>query len=136
MGQIPLVSEYRDTGETIARKCAEAGIDVTAAFWVKPSEDGEWYFYLASRDVDDRGLREAFRRVLPVIRQINPPPQFDTLSNLKLIGATNPITQDILSIQSQYPAPFSTWYRGSRLGNMAIDEAYLYQPRQVSAEPA
>jgi hypothetical protein len=98
MDQNPLVNEYRDTGETIASKCAEAGIDVTAAFWVQPSEDGEWYLYLASRDVEDRGLREAFRRVLAAIRQIDPPPQFDTLGNLKLIGATNPITRDIVSM--------------------------------------
>lgn len=136
MDQNPLVNEYRDTGEAIARKCADAGIDVTAAFWVKPSEDGQWYLYLASRDVEDRGLGEAFRRVLAAIRQINPPPQIDTLGNLKLIGATNPITRDILSIQSRYPASLSTWYRGRQLGNMAIDEAYLYRPRQVSAGPA
>jgi hypothetical protein len=136
MDQNPLVNEYRVMGETIASKCAEAGIDVTAAFWVKPSEDGQWYLYLASRDVEDRGLREAFRRVFAALDQINPPPQIDTLVDLKLIGATNPITKDILSIQSRYPAPLSTWYRGRQLGKMAIDEAYLYRPRQVSAGPA
>ncbi len=136
MDQNPLVNEHRETGEAIASQCAAAGIDVTAAFWVKPSEDGQWYLYLASRDVEDRGLHEAFRRVLAAIRQINPPPQIDILGDLKLIGATNPITQDILSIQSRYPASLSTWYRGRQLGNMAIDEAYLYRPRQVSAGPA
>jgi len=136
MDQNPLVNEYRDTGETIASNCAAAGIDVTAAFWVKPSEDGQWYLYLASRDVEDRGLGEAFRRVFDAIRQISPPPQIDTLGSLKLIGATNPITKDILSIQSRYPASLSSWYRGRQLGNMAIDEAYLYRPGQVSTGPA
>jgi hypothetical protein len=58
------------------------------------------------------------------------------LVDLKLIGATNPITRDVLAVQAQYPAPLSTWYRGRRLGNMAIDEAYLYTLGQVPANPA
>jgi hypothetical protein len=136
MDQNPLVNEHRDSGEAIASRCAAAGIDVTAAFWVKPSEDGRWYLYLASREVEDRGLGEAFRRVLAEIRRMTPPPQLDTLGDLKLIGATNPITRDVLAIQTRYPTPLSTWYRGRQLGNMAIDEAYLYRPRQSPARQA
>jgi hypothetical protein len=131
MDQNPLVNEHRDTGETIASQCAAEGMDITAAFWVKSSEDGRWYLYLASRDVEDSGLGDAFRRVFAAIRQMNPPPQLDLLEDLKLIGATNPMTRDVLAIQARYPAPLSTWYRGRQLGNLAIDEAYLYRPRQA-----
>jgi hypothetical protein len=136
MDQNPLVSEYRDTGEQIASRCVAAGIGITAAFWVKLSEDGRWYLYLASREVEDRGLIDAFKRVLAVIRQMDPPPPLDTLGDLKLIGATNPITRDVLAIQARYPAPLSTWYRGRQLGNLAIDEAYLYRPQPAPASPA
>jgi hypothetical protein len=75
MDQNPLVNEYRVMGEAIANQCAAEGIDVTAAFWAKLSENGHWYFYLASRDVEDRGLREAFKRLFAAIDHMDPPPR-------------------------------------------------------------
>lgn len=135
MDQNPLVSEQRDAGERVAEACLAAGIDVTAAFWAKPSEDGQWCFYLASRAVDDRGLAAAYRDVLEAIGSMEPTAEMDTLADLKLIGASNPIARDVVDIQNRFPAPLATHYRGNRLGSLTIDEAYLYRPRQTPANP-
>lgn len=135
MDQNPLVNEQRDAGERVAEACLAAGVDVTAAFWAKPSEDGHWCFYLASRSVDERGIAAAYRAVLEAIRGMEPTAEMDTLADLKLIGVLNPIARDVLEIQRRFPAPLATHYRGSRLGNLAIEEAYLYRPSPAPAGP-
>lgn len=132
MDQNSLVTEQVDEGRQIVELCIKDGVDVTAAFWVKPSEDGRWYLYIATKVVEDKGLAAAFKAVYGALRRLSTPPGLDPLGDLKVIGATNPAAVDVLDIQSRYAAPLATRYRGNRLGKIAIEEAYIYPPRQAA----
>ena len=73
MDQVTLVDEQKKDGLKLAERLAQQGFEVTAAFWLRTSEDGQWFLYFASPVVDSEGKREAYRRVLPVIRQMPQP---------------------------------------------------------------
>lgn len=127
MDQGSLVDSQRDEGRELIKRLAQNHFDVTAAFWVKVLEDGQWLFYIASKAVDDVGIFEAYKQVHAIMRSM---PHLDWIggSDLKLIGATNPITKAVLDFLSQYPAKIPTIYRGTQLGNVNIDQAYIYEP--------
>lgn len=136
MDQNPLVTEQIDDGRAIIDQCVADGVDITAAFWLKPSEDGQWYLYIATETVEDKGIAAAFKAVLGAIRRLSHPPRLNLLGDLKVVGASNPVTVDVLGIQSRYAAPLATRYRGNRLGPISIDEAYLYPVSRTARTPA
>jgi hypothetical protein len=131
MDQRPLVENQIDDGFKLARTLVAEGFDVAAAFWVCPSEDGEWVLYLASRMVDESGPSVAYRKVADALRTLEDP--WVSMSEIKVIGERNPITQDVLGIMRKHPGPMATRSRRPLLGKMEIEEAYIYPPLQATA---
>lgn len=123
MYQETLVDRQITDGERYVAALRADNFDVTAACWARTSEEGHWYFYIASQDVDRLGIHEAYMRVLGVRRRMDPPCTVERL-RVKLIPASNPIATDLLRIQKHFRAPLP--YRGAQIGNVAIDEAYVY----------
>jgi len=105
----------------------QEGFEVTAGFWLRPAEGGEWLFYVASPTVERDGLSAAYRRLHTVIRGMPQPFWIDPLE-VKLIGETNPITKDVLAIHSRATgskvSPIN--WGGTRLGSVNVEGAYLY----------
>ena len=126
MAQTTLVDKQIDDGQTLASLLAESGFDVTAAFWLKTSEEGLWFLYIASRFIDDEGLAAGYRRLNAEMRAM--PDLWVSPFEIKLIGARNPIAQDVLNVLGRHAAAIPTRYQGARLGGVSIDEAYLYPP--------
>jgi hypothetical protein len=125
MDQGPLVERQINDGLCLAQELARDDFDVTAAFWLKEGEDGQWFLYIASRDVDEKGPIAAYGIMAQTLRRkpdlgIGP---FD----VKLIEASSPITQDVLRIRRPTPGIPSHFY-GSYLGKHLTDEAYIYGP--------
>lgn len=125
MDQGSLVERQINDGLWIINELSRDGFDVTAAFWLKESENGQWFFYIASQDVDRKGLATAYRTVLDTLKR--KPDLWIDRFQVKLIGATNPITQDVLAIRGPQSG-IPTRYFGSRLGNVSIEEAFIYGP--------
>lgn len=123
-----LVEKQIDEGWKVVEMLLQLGFEVTAAFWLKPSENGKWYFYIVSPVVETEGIIMAYRRLHPLFQLI--PPSFGIRpTGIKLIGPSNPIARDVLDIYTRTPGPggFPIRWRGTYLGNMSIDGAYLYQ---------
>jgi hypothetical protein len=58
-------------GQTLIERLSHEGIEVTAAAWVKESESGDWYLYLATPLVrEDRATKAAYGRVNAVLREM------------------------------------------------------------------
>jgi hypothetical protein len=51
-----------------------------------------------------------------------------SMSEIKLISPNNPIARDVLEIQRRYPARIATRSRRPQLGDIAIEEVYIYPP--------
>ena len=122
-----LVDNLVDGGQKLADEIRRGGFVVTAAFWLRASEDGKWYFYIVSPSVDSEGLARAYRRLHPLVRRMREPFGIDPLE-IKLIGPSNPIARDVVAIHSRIPSA-SHWpirWSGKNLGNVSVQEAYLY----------
>lgn len=122
-----LVDNLIDDGERLVKHLPPRGFEVTTAFWLKSSEDGEWYFYIVSPLVDTEGLANAYSRLHTLVRAMPQPFWIDPLE-IKLIAPDNPISRDVLAIHGRAPGPHVCPIRwgGKRLGHVSVEGAYLY----------
>jgi hypothetical protein len=122
-----LVSDLIEDGRRIIEQLPQDGFEVTAAFWLKKSEDGQWYFYVVSSAAENERLNDAYARLFTLIRQMPGPHWIDPLE-VRLIGPSNPMARDVLAIQSRAPGSNTSPIRwdGNLLGNVSIEGAYLY----------
>jgi hypothetical protein len=127
MDTCTLVESLIKGGQKLIEELRQRGFDVAAAFWLRASENGKWYFYIVSPVVDAEGAVNAYRRLHPLVWAMPQPFSIDPLE-IKLIGPKNPIAQDVLRIQSRPTAArgYSIGWPGKMLGNVYVDEAYLY----------
>jgi hypothetical protein len=125
MDQGPLVERQINDGLWLIQELHRDGFDVTAAFWLRDSEDSPWALYIASKEVDRKGIAAAYRVILETFNR-RPDPWISPF-DVKLIRPSDPLTQDVLKFrrpESMIPAR----YHGSRLGKLSIEEAYIYGP--------
>lgn len=125
MGQAVLVDRQIEGGEERIRQIRDAGIDVTAAFWLKASDDDRWYLYIASTDVDQHGATNTYRKTYAATSRKRIP--WVDFFQLKLIRTDNPLAK--AAIDRTGP-DLPTVYQQSFLGDVSIDEAYIY-PQSV-----
>jgi hypothetical protein len=124
MDQVLLVEQQIDDGQELIDLLLSVGFDVSAAAWVKSSDEDRWLLYLVSKEVDDRGLSAAFRALHPVLGKLHS--SWVSLTDLKLVGPTSPVAADIREINRKYLGRSPTRTREPQLGGMPIDEAYVY----------
>src|SRR5262249_47513543 len=98
--------------------------DVRVACWVNPSEEGQWQLYIASRTVDEQGPAAAYRQVHGTMRALDGL-RIDPFQ-VRLVNVKDPVARDVLDMQRRSPGRGPSRYRGARLGNLSIEEAYIY----------
>jgi hypothetical protein len=131
MDQALLVEQEIDDGREFIDLLVSEGFDVSAAAWVKPSEEDRWLLYLVLKEVDDRGLLAAYRAVHPALGKLHA--SWISLTELKLVGPSNPVGADIMEINRKYPGRSLTRTRSPQLGGMSIEGAYVYpKPGQMA----
>jgi hypothetical protein len=135
MAQTILVEMYIKEGQRLIDRLIEAGVAVTAAAWVHESETGDWYLYLATPLVpDDGGTRQAYHRVNEVIRELQKEGFGMDPFAKKVIGVHDPIAADLVANRNGRPGGPPTAFRGCRLGDLAVEEAFIY-PRPSTGGP-
>jgi hypothetical protein len=135
MDKTTLVEGQIDDGQKLIARLAENGIAVTAASWMKESDGGRWYLYLATPLVsDDEGTRPAYRRINAVIRALPEPLGFSPFQ-IKAVGSAGAIAQAIEDFQRRHPVRYPLPYGGPSLGGVSIDAAYVYPAPVVTAAP-
>lgn len=129
MDQGPLVTEQIDAGANLAKAFGKRS-PLQAAFWLKESEDGQWYLYLVSDQINDTNFDLAYGEV---IRLLAPRPHLwlDPFQ-VKVAGVDDRVAQAVIAIQRKYPNPSATRLRNRMLGGVYVDEVYVY-PIPVSA---
>ncbi len=124
MDTITLVKSRIDDGRRLIGLLGQKDIDVTAAAWVLTSEDGNWFLYIATEEVDKSGLTTAYLKVYNVLTSMAG--TCISASDVKLIGQGNPITKDILLLRGQRADNLFASYRDRLLGNMCVEEVLVY----------
>lgn len=121
MDTATLVDEQVDEGKLFVDHLRQSGFDVVVAFWVLTSEDGMWFLYIASRVVDTEGLAIAYRKAYSELSRCQV--RWLTRSDIKLVGSQDAIAVEAMAYQS---SRLPTRYHGRKLGNLIVDEAYIY----------
>ena len=134
MDPTTLVKEQIDFGALFVERLPKAGLDVMAAFWLKLTENGQWYFYVVSplKDVDSRQARGLLRAVF----QQMPRPLWIDEFGIRLLGPSDPMARGALELYKQGPQEFPMIYRGNWLGNKSIEGGYLYPAPTPQPQPA
>jgi len=123
MDQGPLVTEQIDAGAKLAAEF-DKRTPLQAAFWLKESEDGQWYLYLVSDQINDTNFDLAYGEVHRLLGRgshlwLDP-------FQVKVAGVENPLAKAVIAIQQRYPSPFATRLRNRMLGGVSVDEVYVY----------
>ena len=126
MDQAILVENQIDDGQTLIDLLVKGGFNVTAACWLRTSEEGQWFLYIASKDVDAGGRGAGYAAMHGAIKQMTDP--WLSIFEVKFIGAEEPIARDLLDLQRERQGKLPARLRRSRLGNLAVEEVYLYPP--------
>ena len=124
MDQSSLVTEQIDAGSKLALDFDTDYKPVKAAFWLKESLDGQWFFYLVSDQIDDTNFDLAYGEVLRLLGRV-PQLGLDPFQ-VKVTGIDNPVAKAVMAIQLKYPSRFATRLRNLRMGGLNTDEAYIY----------
>jgi hypothetical protein len=132
MDKAPLVGGRIEDGQKLIEQLVRDGFDVTLAFWVrfKDEADGPW-FYVISKTVDHEGVQAAYRAVHAAIHRVSGPfgPWlFDSeVSDLKLVGMSDSIANEVLAIRNRFPGRIR--FRGTiASGPSYFEELYIYPP--------
>src|SRR5467141_2606469 len=107
MDQDTLAENSTDDGRKLVDELPRKGFEVSAAFWIKASENCRWYFYVVSPMVEAEGLAIAYTQLHRLIRGMPQPFGIDPLE-VKLIGPSNPIARDVLAIHRTIARPSAT----------------------------
>jgi hypothetical protein len=135
LDQFPLVNDQIDDGKRLVARLVEEGISVKAAFWVKESETGKWFLYIASALVGrDGDTLAAYGRLLPVIRQMPQPFDINPF-RVKAVGRSSPIAKAVLALQEHHPGQRGFYHEGTQLGDRYIEGAYIYPPVNALSAP-
>jgi hypothetical protein len=125
MDQATLVDHQIDDVPRLIDQLRKDNIDVQAAFWYYRSEADQWYLYLVSDLVDQKGYIEAYKAVLKVMEQL--PDLWTHWREVKLIGPDDPLEKAVIDFRSKQRSPLPARVRGTNLGKIYIEDAYIYQ---------
>jgi hypothetical protein len=123
---VTLVDDLIDDGRRLVERFVADGGWVTAAFWVKTAEEGQWTLYIATEAVDRDGPAKAYNSIYASWEKLSDP--WVSMSEIKLVGPENPITKDVLEILARHPGRLPVRFGGRSLGNLSVGEAYIYPP--------
>lgn len=123
MDQGPLVKEQIEAG---ARFLAEFHkyAPVQAAFWLKESDEGEWYLYVASDQITDDNFDIGYGEVARIFAVLKDP-WFDPFQ-VKLIGMDDPLAKAAMDLIRRFPGRGHVRVHGETFGGVAVDGIYLY----------
>jgi hypothetical protein len=123
MGQSALVIDQFDAGAKFLGEFQKY-YAVTVAFWLKESDDSEWYLYVASDQITDDNFDVAYGEVGQIAAQLRDP-LFDPF-RVKLLGADDPLAKAALDIRGRYPGTVATRFHGKVFGGLPVEEVYIY----------
>ena len=123
MDQGPLVSEQIDAGARFLGEFQKYA-PVQAAFWLKESDTGEWYLYVASDQITDDNFDVAYGEVLRIADAMADP-WFDPFQ-VKLINVNDPQAMSVLAIQPRHPRRIATRIHGHAINGLPFEEVYIY----------
>jgi hypothetical protein len=124
-----LVDDQIDDGQWLIEQLVKDEFEVSAAFWLKRSEDALWRLFIASPLADTENRGRAYDKIYKALDGISN--SSVTPLDINLIDDKNPIAQSAIELRDRRSAKTPTKYHGRRLGTLSIQEAYIYPRSEV-----
>jgi hypothetical protein len=131
MDPSPLVTEWIEAGARFLTEF-DRYRPVQSAFWLKGSEEGHWWLYVASEQITDENFDVAYEEVIDVLDRLQEC-SFDVM-RVKVIGANDRLAKAALELRRRYPGARPVRIFGEIFGGISVEEVYLY-PSPVHALP-
>jgi hypothetical protein len=122
----PLVTEQVEAGAEFVRRFSRFA-PIQAAFWLNPSEGGRWRLYLVSDQATAENIRTGYLAVFRLLDEMNT--LYPEWNQVRLLRTDEPLARAVLDLYRRYPTlPWPHRYRGPGLGDIGVEEAYIYPP--------
>jgi hypothetical protein len=119
-----LLVEQKTGGQRLIEQLVRDDFPVSAAFWVRTSEDGSWHLDIASPTVDEKHSNDAYLKLYASIDKIDL--EWVTPADTTLLNVQNPIVRAVIELRDVFADSLPAYYQGQRLGTLAIKGAYIY----------
>jgi hypothetical protein len=114
-------------GENLTRKLDEAGVPVVAALWLFDTDLGGWRLVFATPDVDTKGPREVYRKIIAAIESLGPDSAAAPLSVIGLLGPNADLVR-LLKVAIQTGTGISrVRFTRNVINGHFIDDALIYR---------
>ncbi len=131
MAETKLVKDQAQEGEMLIQKLLQSQFDVTAACWLLDSEREDWKLYIVSKIIDEKRGPEAQRALQLAFEQL--PNLWMDRSEVRLIGPTHRIAQEIAAIQGRLPVRLKNRHH-VKLGGLSSAMVHIY-PLPAQPQP-
>lgn len=125
MGENLLVNERIEAGAKFIRAFND-NFPVSVAVWVIPADTDSVYLYVASDGIDGRNINLAYGAVIRELQ--GAPSEWLDPFEVKLINSSDRVARDAIRIRDRFTMPRPTRFRGTSIGGIGIDGAYIYPP--------
>ena len=130
MDSNPLVIEQTDAGAELVLKL-RAYLQVEAAFWLNPSEEGGWALYIASPEIDKNNFDLAYGEAIRIVQSMKTP--YIDPFQVRIVRVSDPLTRAAIEVNQRYPGNAAIRLRGKAFGGLAVEEVFIYPSRLVAA---
>ena len=107
-------------GAALLRHLDDARWDVSAAFWYCEDETNRWRLRIAAPEVDSKGVRHGYLRMIQALAELDPGPKDITLDDITVMSTTD----RLVMLLSSYVSTGKS-IRSIRVGQGAIQGQYV-----------
>ena len=125
MGQGPLVTEQIEARARFLH-AFDHYAKVKVAGWLKELHSGRWYLYVVSDQIDDSNFDVAYREVANLAQKTQDP-WLDAFK-VKLLAKDDKTACALFALSKQHAGRQPGWHDGKRLGEVFVEDVYLYPP--------
>jgi hypothetical protein len=137
-----MVNDRLESGRRLLEELRGSGFEIAASFWAKPSDEGNWFLYIASPVVVEQGQAMAHRLVYTMIQRM-PELGIDPFE-VRVVGLADSMSKAAIEFTrpKSGTGPFAVpnprgivRFGGSSFGGVSVDGAYIY-PSLLPSMPA
>ena len=121
MAKTALVDKYINDGRLLISALDKEGFLIDTAMWFYSEELDDWQLVIATRLVDQIGLRETLRKAQSVLREMS-----TTSLSLSDISILSPHSSLINAIKSTVRRSKDVVLKGTVADGILVNDAYVY----------
>lgn len=133
MDQSPLVNDRVYAGRRLAERFAADGHPLRAAFWAKTADEGHWFLYLVTDDVDTAGPLAVYRAVHATLQKLQPTGL--TGAEVKVVRPADAAARDVAALLANRPGRVAVFLEDEVLGGTAVEQLYVYPTHVFTCGP-